>query len=160
MGWVTALYLADRSAKNIAYHNQKLKEFGVAKCYRFYSEADIRLEYKSFLTDNSLYPLHTFPKAEINSYDDFKKFWNPVDRGEVFVPYIGSLTFDCYFGRMSNRAMYNVGRYIKEHKHDLLGYQGSLSTLFEKAFSDKQMLKIKYFLREGELKKKPYKTKH
>jgi len=160
MGGMTTLYLADRSAKNIAYHNQKLKEFGVAKCYRFYSEADIKIAYNEFISGKGVFREHLFPKAEINSYKDFKKFWSPVAVGEVFVPYIGSVTFDCYFDRMPKRAMYNMSCYIREHRHELLGYQGALSTLFEKAFSDKQMLKVKYFLKKGELKKKPYKTRN
>ena len=68
MGGFTEVYLRDKSKENIAKHNAKLKEYGVRKSLRFYSEDDIQFEFDGFkdsihkettLFSNTLYP-HTY----------------------------------------------------------------------------------------------------
>jgi len=119
MGGFTAVYLKDRSEANIAKQNALLAEHKVAKRYRFYSESDIQFEYEGFCKGTGVFPEHLFPKDKINSFEDFKVYWCPKALGTCFVPHTGSLTFDCYFGRTSKRAMRNMGRYIAENYREI-----------------------------------------
>ena len=135
MGGFTVVYLKDRSEENIRKHNELLKKYGVAKRYRFYSIEDVKFEYESFTKGLGVFPEHTFPKDKINSFDDFCKYWNPKTVGEIFVQYTGSISFDCYFGRTSKRAMRNLGRYFGDHYNEIFAVSGSFDTFMERGMT-------------------------
>jgi hypothetical protein len=135
MGGYTTIKLKDCSQQNINKHNKILKEFGVSKNYRYYSEADVHKEYGYYLTDDGVYPEHHFPKDKIHSYGDFTKYWNSKALGIIFVPEFGMLTFDCYFGRTSKKAMRAIGKYITEYYKDIDSVDGSFSTFMERGMT-------------------------
>jgi len=135
MGGFTTVKLKDTSRENIDRQNAKLELFGVAKKYRFYSESDVILEYEAFKVDDGVFPEHQFPKDKINSYEDFKKYWSPEALGEIFCPHFGTLNFDCYFGRTSDRAMRNIGKYIAENIDEIEGVSGSFTTFMERGMT-------------------------
>lgn len=109
------------------------------KKYRFYSEDDIKLEYDSFKKGKGVFPERLFPRDKIKSYDDFKRYWSPKKLGVVFVPEIGMLTFDCYFGRTSKRAMHNIARYLLMNIDKIESVSGSYSTFVERCgYSEKK----------------------
>lgn len=135
MGGFTVIRLVDCSQENIDRQNAKLTAYGVNKKYRFYSENNVRREYQYYLAKDGNYPEHTFPKHKINSYEDFKKFWNPEYLGEVFVPHFGTLSFDCYFGRTSTRAMKKLGSYIANNVLEIDAMYGSVSTFMERGMT-------------------------
>ena len=135
MGGFTVVYLKDRSEENIRKHNESLKKYGVARRYRFYSLDDVKFEYESFTKGLGVFPEHIFPKDKIKSFDDFCKYWNPKTVGEVFVPYTGSLSFDCYFGRTSKRAMRGIGKYIADNWKDILAVSGSFDTFMNRGMT-------------------------
>lgn len=136
MGGFTKIQLKDTSQKNIDEQNENLKECGVAKKYRFYSERDVRKEWEYYRNDPERhinYPPHSFPQ-DIKHYEDFKKYWSAEALGEVFVPRFGSLTFDCYFGRTSKRAMHNIARWILIYgETEGITTNGSYSTFVERS---------------------------
>lgn len=143
MGGFTSIRLKDTSAKNIRKQNEVLKSYGVAKQYRFYSEDDIKFEYDGFVKGLGYFPEHQFPKDKIKSYKDFKKYWNPKAIGETFCPKKGALTFDCYYGRTSQRALRNIGKYVADN-HNLIGeVSGSFSTFIERGMTRIERLIIK-----------------
>lgn len=133
MGGFTTLKLRNISQENIDEQNQNLEELGVAKRYRFYSERSIEEEYQYYLKGDGNYPENFFPPDQINSLEDFKKFWSPRALGEVFVPHVGSLNFDCYFGRTSERAMHGIARYLLIYGDRIKETSGSYSTFVERA---------------------------
>jgi hypothetical protein len=135
MGGFTEIYLRDKSEENIAKHNEKLKEYGVRKSLRFYSEADIKFEFDGFMKGTGYFPDDQFPKDKIKTINDFKKYWNPKSLGTCFCPNVGSLTFDCYFGRTSKNAMRKLGRYIADHHRDIEQTRGSFSTFMERGMT-------------------------
>jgi len=135
MGGFTAIRLKDISQENIDAQNQKLKEYGVNKRYRFYSERDIQEEYQYYLKGDGVYREDLFPKDKINSYEDFKKYWNPKAVGEIFIPYVGSLNFDCYFGRTSKRALRNIGRFTAENHREIKEIYGTSLTFMERGMT-------------------------
>lgn len=112
MGGFTTLRLKDTSKKNIDKHNQMLKDAKVRKDLRFYSEDDVKFEYKAFINYEGEFPSHLFPREKIKNYQDFTKYWSTEALGEVFCPKFGTLKFDCYFGRTSNNAMKCLKNYI------------------------------------------------
>lgn len=132
MGGFTTVFLRDKSQKNIDKHNEILKEFGVARDYHFYSEKDIYNEFEAFQADSGVFPEHRFPKDQIKSFSDFKKYWSTEALGEIFCPYQGEFTCDCYFGRMSKRAMRNFCKYLAAHHNDIESMGGSYETLLER----------------------------
>jgi len=132
MGGFTAIYLKDCSQENIDEQNKKLAAYKVAKQYRFYSPADVRKEYEYYLKGDGNYPEHLFPKEKINSFADFKKYWSSEALGEVIIPKLGSLTFDCYFGRTSKRAMHNIANYLIDNISLIKGTNGLFSTFVER----------------------------
>jgi len=85
MGGFTTIRLKDNSQANIDLHNQKLREFNLAKKYSFYSIEDIEFEYEAFVKGNGVFPDHLFPKDKINSFNDFKKYWSTEALGESFL---------------------------------------------------------------------------
>jgi hypothetical protein len=133
MGGFTRIQLEDCSEENIAKHNARLQLYGVAKQYHFYSINDIIFEYEYFKAGEGEFKEHLFPKDKINSLEDFRKYWSPEALGEVFVPQIGMLCFDCYFGRTSQRAMKNIVRYLVDNHRAIKYVGGSFSTLLDKA---------------------------
>lgn len=134
MGGFTKIQLKDTSQVNIDDHNENLKQFGVSKRYRFYSEKDVKKEYEYYQKGDGNYPEHLFPKDQINSYEDFKRFWSPEALGEVFVPKFGSLTFDCYFGRTSEKTMHGIARWVLDFGEvENISTSGSYSTFVERS---------------------------
>jgi len=133
MGGFTTIKLKNCSEDNIKKQNQALEQFGVARKYRFYSEAEIRLEYAYFRKGKGNFPPHLFPIDRYTAtYAEFKKYWNPKALGEAFVPYNGSLNFDCYFGRMSKRAMHNLAAYLYRNSCLIKSVEGSFGTFVER----------------------------
>ena len=133
MGGFTAIRLHNCSEENIKKQNEQLKECKVAKRYRFYSENDVKKEYEYYKKGDGNYPEHLFPKDKIRSYNDFKKYWSAEALGEVFVPKFGTLTFDCYFGRTSKRAMHNMAKYLLTNLSQIKSVSGSFSTFVERS---------------------------
>lgn len=133
MGGFTEIRLKDCSQENIDEQNKKLEELKAPKWCRFYSEKDIEFEYDAFINGVGEFPEHLFPRHKINSYEDFKKYWSPQALGEVFVPYFGTLTFDCYFGRTSKRVMNIIGKYLVENSDQINFVEGSFSTFVERS---------------------------
>ena len=144
MGGFTKVMLEDTSVENIDRHNARLEIAGVPKKYRYQTERAVVEEYewyKAKMADPSIdatYPPHMFPADEINSLADFRKFWNPKMAGETFVPPVGALTFDCYFGRMSKRAMRAVGKYLIAHVDEIASVTGSFQTFTERGMTKEE----------------------
>ena len=147
MGGFTTITLKDTSKENIAVQNKKLDEIGLRKNIRFYSEEDVKFEFDFYMQkkkDGTLTKWYGDPLSDpnianqINSYDDFKRFWSPEYLGAVFVPYFGQLSFDCYFGRTSDRAMAMIGKYIVENTDQIDSVSGSWSTFLERASLSKK----------------------
>jgi hypothetical protein len=132
MGGFTQIRLHDCSEKNIAKQNKQLKEYKVARRYRFYSQKDVAEEYRYYLKGDGNYPDHLFPKHLIKNFNDFKRYWSPEALGEVFVPKFGTMNFDCYFGRTSKRAMHNIAKYLLCNSSKVKSVEGSYSTFVER----------------------------
>lgn len=143
MGGFTEVFLKDCSYKNIKKQNEKLREYNVAKQYSFYSKDDVKFEYESFCKGEGNFPERLFPRDKINSYEDFIKYWSTEALGSLYVPRFGTLTFDCYFGRTSKRAMRNMGRYIADNVHLIKKTNGSFSTFIERGMTRKERQIIK-----------------
>lgn len=143
MGGFTQVFLKDCSQENIDEQNKRLKEFKVRKGIRFYSEKDIELEYHYFKLNDGYFPESQFPRDKIKSYKDFKKYWSTEALGAVFVPPIGTLQFDCYFGRTSNYAMRNIGKYMANNPSIFKKTDGSFSTFMERGMTklERQIMK-------------------
>lgn len=135
MGGFTQFKLKDKSQANIDKQNDLLRQYGVAKGYRFYSEKDVIFEYEAFLKGIGVFPEHKFPKDKIKTLEDFKQYWSSKALGEVFVPPYGTLQFDCYFGRTSQRAMRNIGRYLAANHNEIETMRGSYDTFFERGMT-------------------------
>lgn len=134
MGGFTKIQLKDCSQQNIDEQNQKLQEYGLRKGIRFYGPRDVEEEYQYYLKGDGNYPEHLFPRDEIHSLEDFKKYWSTEALGEVFVPPFGALKFDCYFGRTSKRAMHAIARWILQHgETEAISTSGSYSTFVERS---------------------------
>jgi len=152
MGGFTVIYLKDRSEENIRKHNKLLKQYKVAKKIHFYSMENVQFEYDSFMKGLGVFPDQLFPKDKINTLEDFCKYWSPVAVGEVFVPYNGSMTFDCYYGRTSKRAMRNIGKYIYDNYKDILAVYGSFNTFMEYGMTKSESTFINVMIKEGKIK--------
>jgi len=133
MGGFTKIQLKDVSQENIDLQNSKLDIIGLRKKIRFYSKKDIALEYEYFKKDDGVFNENFFPRNLIHSLSDFKRYWSTEALGEVFVPPIGSLTFDCYFGRTSKRAMHHIGLYLVDNHKEIKSASGSYSVFIERA---------------------------
>lgn len=134
MGGFTALYLKDKSQENIDRQNQHLDSLRVPKAYRFYGEKNVEEEYQYYLAGDGVYKECFFPPDQINSLEDFKRFWSPAALGEVFVPHAGALNFDCYFGRTSDYAMHGIARWVVLFGEDeAITTSGSYSTFVERS---------------------------
>jgi len=133
MGGLTKIRLKDCSLKNIREQNKELEKYNVRNWYRFYSEDNVKEEYEYFKKNDGNFPEYKFPRDKINSYKDFKKYWSTNALGEVFVPKFGTLKFDCYFGRTSQRAMHNIARYILNNIDQIKSVSGSYSTFVERS---------------------------
>lgn len=139
MGGFTQIKLKDCSEENIKKQNEILKAYKVAKWYRFYNlEKEQEIEYEYFKQKKGVFPDDLFPRDEIHSLEDFRKYWNPKAIGECFVPPSGTLQFDCYFGRTSSRSMHNMGRYIADNIELFKEFSGSFSTFMERGMTKKQ----------------------
>lgn len=136
MGGFTQIFLRDCSQQNIDAQNQILDDLKVPKRYRFYSEKDVKEEYEYFIRKEGVFPEHLFPSDKIHSYADFTKYWSTKALGSVFAPPFGSLQFDCYFGRTSNRAMHLIARYLLEAfylgESRIKNAEGSYTTFVER----------------------------
>lgn len=135
MGGFTEVKLKDCTQANIDKMNALLREYKVPKKYSFYSEKDVIFEYESFKKGLGIFPEHLFPKDKIHSYKDFTKYWSTKALGAIFVPPFGALTFDCYFGRTSKRAMRNMGRFIAENYREIHSTDGSFETFMERGMT-------------------------
>jgi hypothetical protein len=136
MGGFTEIRLRDTSENNIIIQNRRLEKLGVAKRYRFYSEANAHSEYyEYYLVGKGNFPEHLFPKNKISSYEDFRRYWSPEALGSCFVPHVGTLTFDCYFGRTSKRAMRAIGKYVARYSSEIKSVDGSFSTFMERGMT-------------------------
>lgn len=135
MGGFTTIQLKDSSESNIAKHNARLEIAGVPKKYKFYSEKEIIIEYEYFKKGLGVFRSDLFPKDNINSLDDFKKYWSPEALGKCFVPHIGMLTFDCYYSRMSKRAMKALSKYLIKNYDAIKCVSGSFSTFMERGMT-------------------------
>jgi len=135
MAGFTQVFLKDNSEENIKRQNKLLKEYNVAKRYRFYSENDIILEFAAFLQGKGVFEERFFPRDDIHTLTDFKRYWSPKALGEIFVPYPGTLQFDCYFGRTSKRAMRNIGMYIADNHEQIARVKGSFTTFMERGMT-------------------------
>lgn len=138
MGGFTEIFLRDKSIENIRKQNAKLKAIGVTKM-SFYSDDDIQKEWDAFQNYEGAFPEHLFPRAEIKTFEDFKRYWSPKALGEVYCPQTGSLTFDCYFGRTSKRQMNLLRKYLMGYDEGLRcninlieKVEGSFSTFVER----------------------------
>ena len=151
MGGFTEIFLRDKSIENIRKQNARLKAIGVSKMY-FYSDDNIQKEWEAFKKNEGVFPEHLFPREKIKTFDDFKRYWSPKALGSCFVPYNGSLTFDCYFGRTSKRQMKLLRKYLMDYDFETSRFNidlienvsGSFSTFVERGgFTklDQQMLK-------------------
>lgn len=145
MGGFTSIHLKDTSEKNIAIQNAKLLEFGVPTKYHFYSMNDVRFEYATFLEGKGYFPDHQFPKYKINSFEDFKKYWNTKAIGETFCPNFGSLTLDVYYGRTSERATRLIGKYVIHNYMEIGKVDGSFTTFMERGMSTRDQNFLKNF---------------
>lgn len=135
MGGFTTVLLRDTSHQNIAKHNALLRLYKVPKKYSFYSEDDVIFEYEAFKRGDGVFPASQFPKDKIHSLNDFKRYWSTEALGEVFVPRFGTLTFDCYFGRTSKRAMRNIGKYLADHCREIKATGGSFETFMQRGMT-------------------------
>lgn len=149
MGGFTTIYLKDNGQENIDLQNKRLDDLGLKQNIRFYSQNDTLLEYE-FWRDNpekhSTNYQPSFPHNKIKTYEDFKRIWSAEYYGEVFIPYIGSLSIDCYFSRSSKRTMSILARYIYLYASELKGYSGSFDTFLERGASGKRSKSIyEYF---------------
>lgn len=135
MGGFTKIQLRDTSQENIDKCNQELREFGLRKDIHFYSEKDIREEWRYYRDEPQnrakYYPPHLFPQ-DMTTYSEFRKYWSTSHLGEVFVPPIGALKFDCYFGRTSTRAMHAIARWLLLSLDEVKHVEGSYSTFVER----------------------------
>ena len=143
MGGFTQVYLKDTSRSNIDKHNALLRLYNVPKEYHYHSESNDIFQYEAFKMRIGTWREEFFPKDKINSFEDFKKYWSPKALGEVFVPYEGTLQFDCCFGRTSKRAMRNIGRYLADNVRDIEKTRGSFSTFMERGMTklEQQLMK-------------------
>jgi len=150
MAGYTSIQLSDTSQENIDIQNVRLEIHGVPKKYRFYSNKNIIHEYEYFKVGLGVFPKDQFPKEKINSLDDFKKYWNTQKLSVLFCPPIGTINFDCYFGRTSKRAMRNIGKYLTENIEHIDSVGGSFSTFIERGMtkSEQKLMKEKGFVTE------------
>jgi hypothetical protein len=142
MGGHTVIYLKDKSQKNIDIQNARLEIGKVPQKYRFYSERDVIYQYESFKMNLGEFPKFQFPKDEINSLEDFKKFWSTEALGSVFVPPYGTLTFDCCFGRTSDGALRKMGKYVASNLDEIISVRGSFTTFVERGMTKKEIISL------------------
>lgn len=132
MGGFTSIWLKDTSQKNIDEQNAELDALGVNKRYRFYSEENIREEWEFYRNDPDRHVHYSQFPQDITSYETFKLWWSPKKWGTCFIPEVGMLTFDCYFGRTSSRAMHGIARYLLYATTPIKEVSGSYSTFVER----------------------------
>lgn len=126
--------LKDKSTENCAVHNMILKhDYKCEKYLTFNSVAHTKFEYEGFKRGFGVYPEHIFKRDEIETFEDFEKFWSPDCIGEVFVPHYGSGNFDCYFGRTPNGTMGRIAKYLFDFSNDIESISGSTETFLERA---------------------------
>jgi hypothetical protein len=142
MGGLTKIHLKDPSKENIKFVNDILTGMKLAKSFRFYSEADVELEYKCFVDGEGTFPDDQFPKNQIKSYDDFKNYWSTEALGEVFVPKFGCLSFDCYFGRTSQTAMNLIANFLYSYRYLIGEVSGSYLTFVNDKISISQKKRV------------------
>jgi hypothetical protein len=139
MGGFTQIKLIDCSPDNVERQNAKLAAYRVPKQYRFQDlEKNQAEEYKWFVKGKGAFPESQFPKDQIHSLEDFKKFWNPSALGEVFAPPTGTLQFDCYFGRTSKNAMRAIGKYLAANLDQIKKFEGSFFTFMERGMTKEE----------------------
>ena len=138
MGGFTKVVLKDGEQLNIDSHNAKLELYGVTNKYHFYSSRDVVFEYEAYKLGLGVFREVLFPRDKIYSLYSFEKYWNSEALGEAFVPKYGTLTFDCYFGRTSERAMRNIAKYVIDNLDSIYLVGGSFESFIEKAMSKKQ----------------------
>lgn len=138
MGGFTQILLKDTSRQSIDTQNARLALAKVPTAYRFYSEADIIHEYEAFKVYDGDFPFHQFPRHKINSLDDFKKYWSSDALGDIFVPPIGALQFDCYFSRTPKATLKKLGTYVTDNISEFAKFKGSFETFAERGMTRAQ----------------------
>jgi muconolactone delta-isomerase len=138
MGGFTEIHLKNKDNDNISKHNVLLELLKVPKNYSFYSMYDIIYEYETFKQGLGSFPEDMFPEDKINSLEDFMKYWNTEVVGKLFVPEIGSLTLDCYYGRTSDKTMRKIGKWVANNLDEIDHVGGSFSTFIEKGCTKKE----------------------
>lgn len=143
MGGFTQIKLKDCSLENIEQQNRVLEAYKVPKKYRFSNlEKEQQEQYGWFLKKMGDFPAHLFPRDQIHTLQDFKRFWSPSALGEIFVPYSGTLQFDCYFGRTSKNAMRRIGKYVAANLDQFKEFDGSFSTFMERGMIKTERLLV------------------
>lgn len=105
MGNVVKFILANKSEENINLQNKRLKDFGVDEKYRFYSNKDLRDEFKYYLKHPDKYPQHFFDKGL--TYEEFKEIYLMFNWNEL-----GVLWFDTYFNRTPEEEIEKILNYF------------------------------------------------
>jgi len=131
MGGFTTITLKDDSLINIISQNAKLELAGLRKGKRFYSEIDIILEYEAYKIGDGVFPEDRGFVYGL-TLDEFKPFWSSYNCWDK----VGQLSFDCYFGRTSNRAMRMLGKYLGENADQIKSVSGSFSTFAERGMTE------------------------
>ena len=133
MGGMTVVRLRNTSTDNIWSQNLILRyDYKIPPEIEFYSPQHVLFEYQGFENGTGHFPEHQFPPDEINSFNDFERFWSTDALGEVFVPHFGTLKFDCYFGRTPVAVMNRIARYIFDNENKIRCIEGSSSAFLEK----------------------------
>lgn len=136
MGGFTVIHLRDKAQENIDMHNNLLRIAGAANKYRFYSLIDCMYEYEWFVDGRGTFPEKEFPRHLIHDFSDFLEYWN--HKKHWLVPEIGTLEFDCYFGRTGQQSLRAIGRYAAFNWKDIEKIKGSYLTFIEKAMTSKE----------------------
>ncbi len=142
MGGWTEIRLRDKSERNIERLNALLDRAKIAKKFRFYSIKDVEFEYSSFVAGKGVFPEDMFPRHLINSFKDFREYWNPKKQPLWCRPF-GSLTLDCYYGRTSERAMFGIGKFIIDNLDEIEEASGEFGTYIERGMTPRQQEKVK-----------------
>lgn len=145
MGGFTEIRLKTTDENEIAKENLRLKQMGIPEAYRFYSINDVRKEYEAFLEGEGYFPKHLFPKDKINSFEDFKLYWNTDALGEIFCPAFGALTFDCYFNRTPKYVLKKIGSWCYQNTDKIKEVGGSFSTFVERGMGKFGKRKMKAY---------------
>jgi hypothetical protein len=137
MGNAVKIILMNKSEENINLQNKRLKDFGVDEKYRFYSNKDLRDEFKYYLKHPDQYPQYLFNEGL--TYEEFKEVYLSLNWNEL-----GVLWFDTYFNRTPEEEIekilnyfFNTPEFVFDDK--ILG----ISHLYEEYMNEEQKEKFK-----------------